>query len=233
MALYTILENPNGNRYTLYLNWNGKQWNWNYNWQDNNRGAGCASAVLATLYHFSFGFTPGEFCFSLRSLGGGGFCKLSIPAPCHFPELINLEREYDIFFVIERFGFPKHHQKYFECVDFSNQYFHVWLFFFSWEKARDGGRFHYLYEERVDALAKGMPMQFRQYLIVPIPDEIGAFYFFEQWQKASGGGYYFGDGKNSMYPYLSRYHFFGKSASGMEGVFAWKATSRGCATIRF
>jgi hypothetical protein len=49
-TLYTILRNPNGNRYVLYLYWNGGQWNWNYNWLDNDWSAHNPSAVLATLF---------------------------------------------------------------------------------------------------------------------------------------------------------------------------------------
>lgn len=131
--------------------------------------------------YFSPGSVPGEFCFSLRSLGGGCFCELPIPTSCHFSELIYFKGERDVFLVIDRLGFPEHHQEYFECVYFPYQYFYVGLFFFSWQEGCDGGRFCYLNEERVDALAEGMSMQLRQYLIVPIPDEIGAFYLFEQW----------------------------------------------------
>ena len=35
-TLYTILRNPNGNRYVLYLYWNDGKWRWNYNWLDND-----------------------------------------------------------------------------------------------------------------------------------------------------------------------------------------------------
>lgn len=44
------LVSPNGNRYSLYLYWNGKRWNWNYNWLDNNRNANNPSAVSVTLF---------------------------------------------------------------------------------------------------------------------------------------------------------------------------------------
>lgn len=50
MAFHTILRNPNGNRYVLYLYFNDGRWNWNYNWLDNDWNAQNPSAVLATLF---------------------------------------------------------------------------------------------------------------------------------------------------------------------------------------
>jgi hypothetical protein len=47
---YIILRDPNGNRYVLYLYWDGGRWNWNYNWLDNDWNADNPSAVLATLF---------------------------------------------------------------------------------------------------------------------------------------------------------------------------------------
>jgi hypothetical protein len=48
-TFYTILRNPNGNRYVLYLYFNGGKWNWNYNWLDNDWNAKNLSAGLANL----------------------------------------------------------------------------------------------------------------------------------------------------------------------------------------
>ncbi len=48
--LCTVLRNPNGNRYVLYLYWDDGKWRWNYNWLDNDWGANALSAVLATLF---------------------------------------------------------------------------------------------------------------------------------------------------------------------------------------
>jgi hypothetical protein len=49
-VLYTILRNPNGNRYVLYLYWNDGRWNWNANWLENDWNVNNPSAVLATLF---------------------------------------------------------------------------------------------------------------------------------------------------------------------------------------
>lgn len=43
----TVLRNPNGYRYVLYLYWDGDRWRWHCNWLDNDWGAGYPSAVLA------------------------------------------------------------------------------------------------------------------------------------------------------------------------------------------
>ena len=50
MALHTILRNPNGNRYVLYLYWDDDRWNWGYNWLGNDLNARNPSAVLANLF---------------------------------------------------------------------------------------------------------------------------------------------------------------------------------------
>jgi len=53
MALYTILENPNGNRNVLYLYRNDDgEWNWNYNWLDNDWNKTNVSAVSPQLSLF-------------------------------------------------------------------------------------------------------------------------------------------------------------------------------------
>ena len=50
-ALHTILLDPNGNRYVLYLYRNDDgTWNWNYNWLDNDWNTDNRSASLATLF---------------------------------------------------------------------------------------------------------------------------------------------------------------------------------------
>lgn len=53
-ALYTILRNSNGNRYVLYLYWDGGEWYWHYFWLDNKWNANNPSAVLATVSFLSF-----------------------------------------------------------------------------------------------------------------------------------------------------------------------------------
>ena len=64
-ASRTKLRSPNGNRYSLYLYWNGGRWNWNYNWLDNDRDADYLSA-LATIFisppHLVW---SEEFCFRI------------------------------------------------------------------------------------------------------------------------------------------------------------------------
>ena len=50
VAFHIILQNPNGNRYVLYLYWNGEKWNWNYNWLDNDWDVNDPSAVFATRF---------------------------------------------------------------------------------------------------------------------------------------------------------------------------------------
>ena len=51
MMSCTILRNPNGNRYALYLyRKDDGSWNWNYNWLDNNRNANNPALGLATLF---------------------------------------------------------------------------------------------------------------------------------------------------------------------------------------
>ena len=53
MALYTILLNPNGNRYVLYLYRNDDGvWNWNYNWLDNDWNVNNLSLVSGQLFSF-------------------------------------------------------------------------------------------------------------------------------------------------------------------------------------
>ena len=43
-----ILLHRNGNRYSLYLSWNGGGWHWYSGWLGNNRSAKNPSAVLAS-----------------------------------------------------------------------------------------------------------------------------------------------------------------------------------------
>ncbi len=50
MVFCIILRNSDGNRYVLYLYWNGGKWNWNYNWLDNDWNANNPSVVLANLF---------------------------------------------------------------------------------------------------------------------------------------------------------------------------------------
>jgi hypothetical protein len=56
-----FLQNPNGNRYVLYLYWNDGKWNWNYNWLDNNWNVNNPSLVLATLFISLPTFCPESF----------------------------------------------------------------------------------------------------------------------------------------------------------------------------
>ncbi|NTW75912.1 MAG: hypothetical protein HGB34_03350 [Candidatus Moranbacteria bacterium] len=44
----TVLRNPNGFRYVLYLYWDDGKWRWNYNWLGDGWGADDLSAVLAS-----------------------------------------------------------------------------------------------------------------------------------------------------------------------------------------
>ena len=76
MTFCIILRNPNGNRYVLYLIWNGNEWNWNYNWLDNDWNADNLSAGVATLLFPSFFYGRGWvlFCDWCDLL-----CKLTIP----------------------------------------------------------------------------------------------------------------------------------------------------------
>ena len=51
-TLYTILRNPNSNRYVLYLYWNDGKWRWNYNWLDNDWNDYNPSAVCPPVSSF-------------------------------------------------------------------------------------------------------------------------------------------------------------------------------------
>jgi len=59
-ALYAILRDPNGNRYVLYLNFNGDKWNWNYNWLDNDWNDDSLSAVSPETLFISLPFSYQE-----------------------------------------------------------------------------------------------------------------------------------------------------------------------------
>ena len=43
-----VLQNPNGNRYVLYLYWQDGGWDWNYGWMSREWNANNPSAVLAS-----------------------------------------------------------------------------------------------------------------------------------------------------------------------------------------
>jgi len=49
------------------------------------------------------------------------FCELPAPTAEHFTDFIYFYRQSDVLFVIQRFIFPKNHQKYFERVSFSDR----------------------------------------------------------------------------------------------------------------
>lgn len=110
-GILRTLVNPNGNRYVLCLYRNDDdRWNWNANWLDNGWNDRNFSARLATLF------------ISLRSIFFFGwrvlFCKLSVPATKHFAGLIQLYGKSDVFFIVDRFCFPKYQEKYAESVRF-------------------------------------------------------------------------------------------------------------------
>jgi hypothetical protein len=149
-ALYTILRNPNGNRYVLYLYWNGGKWNWNYNWLDNDHGVGNPSAGLANL----FISLQSIFFFGWRVL----FCKLPVPSAEHFASLIQLYGKSDVFFIIQRFCFPKHQEKHAKSIRFLDRETNVRMFLPGREKT--GGRycFYYFYKQSVDTLTERMTM---------------------------------------------------------------------------
>lgn len=43
----TVLRNPGGDRFSLYLSWFGDRWYWYYNWLVNDRNACCVSACAS------------------------------------------------------------------------------------------------------------------------------------------------------------------------------------------
>ncbi len=102
-ALYTILRNPNGNRYVLYLYWNDGKWNWNYNWLGNEWNVSNQSAVLATMSFLKadiYRLLVFLFCLLLR--------KLPMPSTQHSPYLIKRKRNSNILFIIYRLTLPEY-----------------------------------------------------------------------------------------------------------------------------
>ena len=49
-AFCIYLRNPDGNRYVLYLYFNGVEWNWNYNWLDNHWNSDNPSVALEIFF---------------------------------------------------------------------------------------------------------------------------------------------------------------------------------------
>lgn len=90
MAFHMILLNPNGNRYVLYLNWNGSKWYWDYAWLDNDWKSKHVSAELPEIL-FIF-YSP---CFEL---GEFFFIRLPLQPPKSLPMEFNLS-ESPIYFL--------------------------------------------------------------------------------------------------------------------------------------
>jgi len=64
------------------------------------------------------------------------------------------------------------------------------MFFFASEKTCEGNPFNNFNKERINFLSEGVPMNFRQFLVVFVPDEIRALQLLKQGQEPfrRGGG---------------------------------------------
>lgn len=80
MAFHTLLLNPNGNRYVLYLFWNDGKWNWNYNWLDNEWNDNNPSAVVPATLFISLSLFSGRVLFR----------ELSVPTAEHLTYFVQL-----------------------------------------------------------------------------------------------------------------------------------------------
>lgn len=138
-ALRTFVLNANGNRNVPYLNQNGERWYLNWNWLDNdfNRNGRVAS-------NWQQMKTTGD----VRRNGlSRHFPK---PSAEHSAYFIQLFRECNIFFIVERLDFPDYLEKEFNHVQFRGSFFEIRKFTLSTEIACGEYRFNRFYKRSVD-----------------------------------------------------------------------------------
>ena len=131
--------------------------------------------------------------FLLRIVGGVLFLELSVPPAEHPANFIHFFRKRDIFFIIQRFCFPKHHQEQFQRIHFSDGESNIGQFFLTSEECRLRSCLYCFYPQFVNTAPERMAMELRQGLVIFKPEFVRRFYFLEQRQErlaiASGGGY--------------------------------------------
>ena len=120
------------------------------------------------------------------------FHDLAVPAAEHFANFVYLFRERNVFFVIQRFCFPKKHKKYFQGIDFSDSQSDIRQFFRSYQEAGGGNCLNYFDQQGVDFLSQGKAVFFGQSFLIAIPFKIKLFGFGEQGDQLQTvrGGYY-------------------------------------------
>ena len=130
----------------------------NWNWLDNDWNSNEPALRFATLF-----ISPSLFS------GGVLLGKLSVPTAKHLADFAHFFGESDIFFVVQRFCFPKNHKEYFESVGFSDGEPDIRLFFLVRQKTGNCDNLDYFHEEFINFLSEGIAVRFGQNLIIAIP----------------------------------------------------------------
>ena len=128
-----------------------------------------SSSVVATI-----------FASSPRLCAGLSFHELPVPAAEHPARLLDAFRESSVFLRVERFRFPEHHQEHLERIRLSHGDAHIRRFLIARQKRSRCYSFHYLNEQCINALTKGVSMTFRKRLIVAIPEQVRGLCFLQE-----------------------------------------------------